>query len=280
MPNNIKNRVIIHGTPEQVQDVFEQFSTHYPAALRKSREGNLICVDKESGEFQGWFNPKDCIFMLASDRKEISGLPENLDFEIEVAWDRFPDLDKIVPMPEILKDLEPHSGIVNAVKKKYNASVSTDPILAAMQLHNRMDQTLEFEGRDKEMFDKCCKAYEETGFAYWYDWSIANWGTKWNTYECERESYATFTFETAWSGILNMIQRMSAGCPGIQIRYEYADEDIGYNCGEYTLLDGEIIHENTPEGGSREAYELAFKLRPEYRDYYELKDGVYVGKED
>lgn len=36
----------------------------------------------------------------------------------------------------------------------------------------------------------------------------------------------------------------------------YADEDCGYNTGEYTFENGEVTYCSRPEGGSREAFEL------------------------
>lgn len=114
----------------------------------------------------------------------------------------------------------------------------------------------------------------------WYNWNRANWGTKWNSYEHNKEAFNVFTFETAWSGVPNLIKKMSESFPEVEILYEYADEDTGYNCGEITFLKGEIIQDITPKSGSKEAYELAFKLRPCNKEYYELVDGKYMSKDD
>jgi len=47
------------------------------------------------------------------------------------------------------------------------------------------------------------KAFDETGYADWYDWSIAHWGTKWNATLTKEELCASggyrFKFETAWA---------------------------------------------------------------------------------
>lgn len=46
------------------------------------------------------------------------------------------------------------------------------------------------------------QALLETGYASWYDWNVANWGTKWDAYSVEvtedGDPFA-FRFETAWS---------------------------------------------------------------------------------
>ena len=40
---------------------------------------------------------------------------------------------------------------------------------------------------------------------WWGTWNRANWGTKRNSYSCEKESDDTFTFETYWNGVPNLI---------------------------------------------------------------------------
>ena len=41
-----------------------------------------------------------------------------------------------------------------------------------------------------------------------------------------------------------------------------------------------IIFEELPENGSKEAYEIAFELRPWNKEYYEMVDGKYSYKEE
>jgi hypothetical protein len=55
----------------------------------------------------------------------------------------------------------------------------------------------------------------------WYDWSIQNWGTKWDVSETHEDENGYICFDTAWSTPI-----------------EYADEDLGNNCGMYKLSNG------------------------------------------
>ena len=64
-------------------------------------------------------------------------------------------------------------------------------------------------------------------------------------------------FFTAWDSVPKIITLLSKKYPEQTITYRWADEDIGRNVGEMTLKGGEVIDINVPEGGSREAYELA-----------------------
>ncbi len=123
-------------------------------------------------------------------------------------------------------------------------------------------------GRKEE--EKC----KLEGRPTWYSWNTENWGTKWNSYCCECESKNTFTFETAWGGVIEIIKEMSRQLPEIEFRYEYSDEDTGYNCGAGKFKDG-LTDFVELEGGSKGAYDLAFKLRPHDREGYQLVDGKY-----
>lgn len=114
---------------------------------------------------------------------------------------------------------------------------------------------------------------------WWYTWNIKNWGTKWNSYSCERPAINVFEFETAWSPVPQIIGKISAAFPEVTIEYAWADEDTGYNCGTAIYYNG-LLSIESPDGGSREAYEIAFDLRPDRRDNYELVNGKYRYKEE
>jgi hypothetical protein len=74
------------------------------------------------------------------------------------------------------------------------------------------------------------KAYERNlklyGFKNWYDWSIANWGTKWDCYEFEWLTERKCTFLTAWSPP-DPILRKLAGKAGRKVRNRWMDEGDG-----------------------------------------------------
>ena len=100
------------------------------------------------------------------------------------------------------------------------------------------------------------------GSPTWYEWCSRNWGTKWNAYgfpPLEKDS-DTMEFFTAWNSVPQIITLLSRKYPEQTITYRWADEDIGRNVGEMTLKGGEVIDINVPEGGSREAYEMAAEI--------------------
>jgi len=232
MPNLIKNRITLNGSLEDINSFIESFSTKIKSQFSKAHNGQWICSESETKQFRGWFNPKDGIFTFQKDKSVQIGLPENMEPEIRESFLLFPDLYKVVPMPEILKDTSSPNNV--------NAK----------------------------------ECIEATGFPDWYSWKNKNWGTKWGAYNCERKAINIFEFDTAWSAIPEMVRLMHQEFPCVEITYKYSDEDTGYNCGIYKFKKREC-EENIFEGGSLEAYELAFDLRPSYKENYVLIDGNY-----
>ena len=67
------------------------------------------------------------------------------------------------------------------------------------------------------------------GYPTWYEWSIANWGTKWNAFNQNFEEPNVLWFDTAWEGVPLLIQTLSEIFPDVEFQYAYADEDLGSN---------------------------------------------------
>lgn len=104
----------------------------------------------------------------------------------------------------------------------------------------------------------------------WYNWNCENWGTKWNCYSCEKETSKVFTFETAWSAVPKLVKRMMLGFSDVELVYEWSDEDTGQNCGKMVHFNDGTWASWDIESGSKQAFDLAFKLRPHYKDDYKL----------
>lgn len=114
----------------------------------------------------------------------------------------------------------------------------------------------------------------------WYDWNLEHWGTKWNSYSNENTEQNTFFFDTAWAPVPYIVKVMSEKFQNVEISYCWADENTGYNCGRAVYKSGEKKSEFMPNGGSRDAYYIAFDIRPHQRDYYRMENGEYVYSEE
>ena len=167
------------------------------------------------------------------------------------------DFNTIVAMPECLKNYNPNLSIITAVEKKYQTVLNPDALV--------------FE--DEEAFERGCKNFEETGYVSWYEWSIANWNTKWNAYGTpdSRDTDDTIYFQTAWSNVSDLIKKLS-GFFSSTFFYEWADEDIGSNAGRAVARGGNLV---ISRAQGRKAYELAFDLNPGLKDQFEYVGGKY-----
>lgn len=112
----------------------------------------------------------------------------------------------------------------------------------------------------------------------WHDWNVEAWGTKWNSYSCDFQNNKIW-IDTAWSSpepILAEISRQLGA--DVTIKVQFADEDIGYNCGAYDLKGGEVISRQEIVPGSHQATRFACDIKgrdPE--DYLDNEDDLDEG---
>ena len=79
----------------------------------------------------------------------------------------------------------------------------------------------------------------------WYDRSIENWGTKWNAGDTVVYS-DVIEFQTAWSTPIPVFVELSKRLKNVEINVDYADEDIGSNCGSLLIINGNV-HQFEPD---------------------------------
>lgn len=174
------------------------------------------------------------------------------------------DFNKIIPMPKSLM-IEESSSMRKGLK--HYQEFLKDNNLEDIDLLNKEAKYLEEnKSVDKETFKLGKKAFlniQNYGYATWYDWSIKNWGTKWNAYGChdklDSSNMDTICFQTAWSAPHEILKRLSEMYPNIEITHQWADEDLGSNCGRKTYYKGTCIEEYYPMT-EKEAMEFAFKV--------------------
>ena len=129
---------------------------------------------------------------------------------------------------------------------------------------------------------------DKFGSMDWYDWSIRNWGTKWNSchniYDIEN-SPNEIVFDTAWGNVLELMTTLSTMFPNNEFNYIFAEEQIGIQTGNVGIKNGEIIYGAFFQDGSKEAYEQSFELLGEdLMEFYEFDENkqtyVYVDEEE
>ena len=86
--------------------------------------------------------------------------------------------------------------------------------------------------KQKELEEKQARNREIYGYGDWYDWCVANWGTKWgdcNTYLDEsNEEETNFCFESAWSPPIEGLVHISKSFPTLHFMLNYMEEGMGF----------------------------------------------------
>ena len=173
------------------------------------------------------------------------------------------DFKKIISMPETL-NIEAGSRTDHGLKayrefiEVYTAGRSDKEALKALENipteseNAFLCQRTDIKRDEWELGKTAWQNIRKYGAPTWYEWSITNWGTKWNAYGYEEGTdYSAcdeLTFQTAWSAPHPILRKLSEMFPEIVFKHQWADEDIGMNCGERCYLGGEIIDEFIPEG--------------------------------
>lgn len=208
------------------------------------------------------------------------------DFMCGPDWDdgtpNFFDFGKIKPMPEGM-DVQCHSGVERCAKIAFGDDKEMAFVKSLGSIHKKDNFPGSFSDEDWGKYIQCLNNLRNHGHAYWYDWAIANWGTKWNAYSqnYDESSPETITFQTAWSGVPELIRLLSEKFRDVTVFYKYADEDTGSNVGQMVFNAGSKISDTSPESGSNAAYELAFELDPDEKQSYRMNSsGQYEYDEE
>jgi len=216
------------------------------------------------------------------------------------------DFNNIIPMPDIIKGDSVAGHVESAAQialglidfKKNNYTTGTQRVnmfnsgdyggLSDILHHsNCVKQLLEgphpkdFNDEDFNAFIRHLQAYRQCdGLMNWYKWSCKKWGTKWNAYEFEKVSETEITFQTAWSAPFPVMVEL-AKQTGKAFLHEWADEDTGSNVGFCRFPEGEDGEGEVKDlSGTKEGYELAFRLHPGAEENYRLVDGKYKYHEE
>ena len=201
----------------------------------------------------------------------------------------FIDFNKIIPMPMVLRDTEASSRTDDAIYYYLVKTNQTEMVSSILRFPQSYTMDRFADRNEKELNElleigkKYVEIFKECGAKDWYDWSCANWGTKWNAYDTYLETLDEYSvilsFQTAWCGVPKIIQKLTEMFPTIIFDYKYADEDMGYNCGEGYGENGEFSFLML-QGGSEEAIETyALCWGYDIDDFYQDDEGYWHNRE-
>ena len=86
---------------------------------------------------------------------------------------------------------------------------------------------------------------EKFGENNWYDWSIAHWGTKWNSCDAfiseEGDGFVEYGFNTAWAPPEPIVPALAEKF-GVNVILDYYDaDDFPTMAGEISMQDGDLL---------------------------------------
>lgn len=158
------------------------------------------------------------------------------------------DFDKLIPMPPSLSCT---SGTESQIAK-YEMGYQERGRPAFQPAPHQ------YEHADQAVVDQCKENIRLHGYPTWYEWKIEKWGTKWGAYFQKEIEPNILSFQTAWSCPLKILEALAAKFPEVEFVVQYADEDVGSNCGTLTFRGGELVNEEHPRG--KEAMRFAYKV--------------------
>jgi hypothetical protein len=160
----------------------------------------------------------------------------------------------IVPMPESVKNTsagsQQEAGIIALTGRDKGGKepwiipyYEKNGIYTPEQLKKWLEQN---DPKALEFGEASLVAYKEIGYYDWYDWSIANWGTKWDAYQetiSEQDGTVIYTFQTAWSPPSIIIELMSKILSNLEMEHRFCCEGPEF-WGRATYRGGEIQEES------------------------------------
>ena len=182
--------------------------------------------------------PKDTVLAFIERAKETN--PDELDPQQL-------SLNSFIPMPSELKHTTSPTRI--QTQEEIDATWAEWKRKKAISELGSYEQHRPFGlGLTRQQYDELISKYGATN---WYDWSVLNWGTKWDCYDvrewiiavADEEMTATIYYETAWSPATQVWLTVSQQYPTLTFFHEYADEGGGF-LGDETIHNGTVIEEN------------------------------------
>lgn len=264
MPNHVMNIVTIEGDKARIKEIMKSVM-YGPSSQRPFEETGLGTLD---------FN-------------KVIPMPKSLDIESGTTTDRAVALYLLALNPET-----ENYGIAKMEKDKFDALVDKIKQTASFRFVNMSEEeilpynpyNLQRTSRDRliKLGKQAVDNYINYNAFTWYEWCWENWGTKWNSYDSQTNKDDGFQFCTAWSAPHNVIQALAAKNPDVSFTHEWADEDIGSNCGYNVYDKGRLTETWLPDPDNpKEAVEYAAMIwgeTPEDLGLVLNEDGTeYIG---
>ncbi len=131
------------------------------------------------------------------------------------------DFNRIVPMPPMLRHTA--KGGREFDGKRYENWYVIDPDLSYGDPGH--------EHNERPLTPDELVTLRDIGYSDWYEWSLANWGTKWNAFRPsfhelpEEDGAVEVTFDTAWTAPFPIFKKLATLFPKLTFVFQWTDED-------------------------------------------------------
>ena len=268
MPNHVANKIEFYGDQENISKVLELI------------KGKDTCID---------FNK---IVPMPPSLHLTSGGHQNTAIQYALSKK---SADERVALEKELKGRSA-DFYGSYFKKIFGYGTETDSKLQeyAKEFEEQLNGTKKDVWDDTDYAGLGIKNFEDLGNMYinnilqygydtWYDWSCANWGTKWNAYDDYLdEPTSQIFFNTAWSCPISVLDKLAEICYEHNVSFsgKWADEDRGCNvgifesdcCGDEYWFSYEVM-----ENCSNEAYDIYVELQGESDCMGKDENGNWIG---
>ena len=188
----------------------------------------------------------------------INGTPEQVTTVREIIGGVCPkdgerpfDFNTVFPMPE---------GLNVAANRVEVYVAQTDLGVGDAFARQIADRDRDSKSVRPEVLEQLKKNIQKTGYAYWYDWTVEKWGTKWNAYSQKIFEPNLIMFNTAWSCPIPVLEALAAKFPEVEFVIEFADDDIGSNQGTLIFRNGELAERSEAQGDENRRM-FAYKVK-------------------
>ena len=231
MPNYVINTIALTGKQSDLDSICELLKNKTPDADEQIDFNNVVLIPNSMHLVAGG----DARWYIASYVRTLS------------------DEEKRNLIQELLKY---PAGFYKSYFHKYKEAFNEDIPVATI---HRLEETFkrQYSAINPSSIEEVGKTYINNILNYgadtWYDWSNNNWGTKKNAMNSSI-SDNIIEFDTANSAALPITEKLSKLYPDVRFSHEWADEDIGQNCGRYVFKNGIVISEYLPQGKEAVAF--------------------------
>lgn len=155
----------------------------------------------------------------------------------------FVDFNKVIPFTGHFPWQWINGDAETAAETVAAEPLHENPLIAGLQRSNRSGVDItKLSDESFEQFVQMLRNKRACGFLHSMDFARNAWGTKWNAYDQELQiEEGRAQFDTAWSCPVPVFKALSKLHPAAEIVVQFADEDIGSNCGTITFKGGEMV---------------------------------------